>query len=297
MDRPELRIVTNELWERVQSRLAWTNKVYGRQKRVGVLNRTASSSYLLRRIVKCGICGGNLVITSGRSRRGHRKYGCSQHFYRGVCINGLQIRKEWMEEKLLSGLQEAVLQPQAVKYAVEEVLRLAEKAERNMAHGIRRALEDKRGVKAELNRLIEAVANAGHSTFLLEAIEQREKEPLSINEELQFCDSKPLSLQSADITKFVIDRMAALRQLLYTDITQARAELLTHVAEIRLVPERPATGDSYVAVGEWNLLGSRAEMERARSLSGVRARLVAGACNHPNLLVLPFSLTLIRSVA
>jgi site-specific DNA recombinase len=277
MDRPELRIVTDELWERVQSRLAWTNKVYGRQTRVGLLNRTASSPYLFSGIVKCGICGGNLVITSGRSRRGHRKYGCSQHFYRGVCINGLQIRKEWMEEKLLSGLQEAVLQPQAIEYAVEAVHRHFEKAERNMAHGARRAREDKRRVEAELNRLIAAVADAGHSTFLLDAIEKREKELLSINEELQFCGSKPLTLQPADVTKFVIDRMGALRQLLYTDITQARAELLTHVAEIRLIPERTAIRDCYVAVGEWNLLGACAEMERARSLSGVRARLVAGA--------------------
>jgi site-specific DNA recombinase len=108
IDRPELRIVGDELWDRFQARLAWTRKIYGQQRRNGLLNRVASSQYLLSGIVKCVVCGGNLVITSGRSRRGHRKYGCSQHFYRGACPNGLQIRKDWLEEKLLAGLQHAV---------------------------------------------------------------------------------------------------------------------------------------------------------------------------------------------
>src|SRR5262249_46925241 len=71
VDRPELRVVNAELWERVQARLAWTRKIYGQQKRNGLLNRTASSQYLFSGIVKCAVCGGNLVITSGRSRRGH----------------------------------------------------------------------------------------------------------------------------------------------------------------------------------------------------------------------------------
>jgi site-specific DNA recombinase len=122
IERPELRIVCDELWERVQARLAWTKKIYRQQTRSGLLNRTASSHYLLSGIVKCDVCGGSLVITSGRSRRGHRRYGCSQHFYRGTCANAVQIRKDWLEEKLLAGLQDAVLQSDSITYAVGGVL-------------------------------------------------------------------------------------------------------------------------------------------------------------------------------
>jgi hypothetical protein len=57
------------------------------------------------------------------------------------------------------------------------------------------------------------------------------------------------------------------------------------------------TGGEYVAEGEWNLLGTYAEKDRARHLLGVRARLVAGVRNAPIALLLPFRYELVRKVA
>ena len=65
--------------------------------------------------------------------------------------------------------------------------------------------------------------------------------------------------------------------MLNSDVPQARAELVRHVTEIRLIPQETNNGSDYVAVGNWNLLGNSLEMDRARHLLGVRARLVAGA--------------------
>jgi site-specific DNA recombinase len=281
IDRPELRIVSNELWERVQARLAWTKKVYGQQTRNGLLNRTASSQYLFSGIVKCDVCGGNLVITSGRSRRGHRRYGCSHHFYRGTCTNGVQIRKDWLEEKLLAGLQDAVLQPDAVRYAVEEFCRQLKEARGNLSRELECAIEQKRKVHAELSRLVAAVAVVGHSTSLIEAIEKREQEMQDLNERLTVCGLDRKQIKPADVTDFVKNRLVTLCDLLNSDVTQARAELLQHVSEIRLVPRQTESGSDYVATGEWNLLGDYLETDRARHLLGVRARLVAGVGFEP----------------
>jgi hypothetical protein len=137
---------------------------------------------------------------------------------------------------------------------------------------------------------------SGHSTFLIEAIEQREKELRNLDEWLNTSPTLQ-QVQPADIAAFVKTRLAALCDLLNSDVTQARAELLRHVSEIRLAPQQRGSGSEYVASGEWNLLGKDPETDRARRLLGVRARLVAGACNHPNCLVLPFSLELIRLTA
>lgn len=231
IDRPELRVVSNEQWERVRARLAWTKKTYSHQKREGLLNRTASSQYLFSGIVKCAVCGGNLVITSGRSRRGHRRYGCSLHFYRGTCPNGLQIRKDWLEQKLLAGLQDAVLQPAAVKYAVEEFCHQLKETDGNLSEDMERAKEDRRKVKAELGRLVAAVADGGHSTSLLEAIEQREQTLQDLDDRLNAVGAERQRVQPADVTSFVIDRLAALCDLLNSDVTRARAELLRHASE------------------------------------------------------------------
>ena len=281
IERPELRIVCDELWERVQARLAWTKKIYGQQTRSGLLNRTASSHYLLSGIVKCDVCGGSLVITSGRSRRGYRRYGCSQHFYRGTCTNAVQIRKDWLEEKLLAGLQDAVLQSDSVTYAVGEFCRQLKDAGGNLSREMERVIEQKRKVQAELSRLVTAVADGGHSPSLIGAIEQRERELQNFDEQLNACGPELQRMQPADVTEFVTNRLAKLCDLLNSDVTRARAELLRHVSEIRLVPRQTAKGSDYVATGEWNLLGDYPETDRARRLLGVRARLVAGVGFEP----------------
>ena len=281
IERPELRIVPDELWEQVQNRLAWTKKVYGGQERDGLLNRTASSRYLLSGLLKCATCGGNLVITSGRSRRGHRRYGCSQHFYRGTCTNGLQVRKDWVEERVLGKLQAAVLQPEAIEYAVSEFCSQLQKASENFPSELERTREEKRNVEDELNRLVAAVASAGHSDSLIRAIGEKERQLREIDRRLEVLNLPSQSNQPADITAFVTGRLARLNALLNSDVTQARAELMKHVTEIRLLPQNTETESYYVAVGEWNLLGTGAETDRARHPLGVRARLVAGVGFEP----------------
>jgi site-specific DNA recombinase len=120
-ERPELRIIKEELWQLVQAKNARMAKIYGGQHQ-GLLNRSASSRNLLTGFLKCGLCGGNLVIVTGRQRR-HAMYGCPQHFYRSTCSNDLKVRQEWLEKQLLSDLQQAILQPEAIDYALQEFQR------------------------------------------------------------------------------------------------------------------------------------------------------------------------------
>ena len=103
VERPELKIISDELWQVVQARQATLQTLYGGQRQ-GLLNRSASSGNLLTGFLKCGRCGANLVIVTGRRRR-HAMYGCPQHFYRGACANRLRIRQEYLERQLLSELQ------------------------------------------------------------------------------------------------------------------------------------------------------------------------------------------------
>src|SRR5712692_586872 len=275
-ERPELRIVSDELWRRVQDRLALLKEIYGKQKRNGLLNRTASSHYLLSGLLKCGICGANLVIVTGRSRRGHPKYGCSQHFYRGACTNDLQEGQEWLEKRLLAELQSAVLRPEAVAYAVEEFGRQLRATCATLSSEGEKNRERKKYLEAELRRLVAAVAEGGHSAFLLSAIAEREQGLQEINERLLTVDSTSTDSHIVDIRQFMTERLADLRHLLYGDVTRARAELMRHVREIRMIPQEANGERHYVAVGEWDLLGGSQETDRARHLLGVRARLVAG---------------------
>jgi uncharacterized protein YjcR len=65
------------------------------------------------------------------------------------------------------------MQPEAINYSVDEFCRQLKEAEGNLSHEMERAVEQKQKIQAELSRL---VADRGHSTLLIEAIEQREQQ-------------------------------------------------------------------------------------------------------------------------
>ena len=79
-------------------------------------------------------------------------------------------------------------------------------------------------------------------------------------------------------------RIADLRTLLSKDVVSARAEMLKHVREIEMTPQRDGQAH-YEARGEWSLLGDAGEKQPYWNR---QARMVAGACNAPKALVLPF---------
>lgn len=107
-----------------------------------------------------------------------------------------------------------------------------------------------RGRPASKHKLVVAVASGGHSRVLLEAIEQGETQLRTIDERLLFADGSNQARHAADITEFVASRLSNLRELLNGGVTLARAELLRHVQEIRLIPKQTDSGPDYVAVRE-----------------------------------------------
>ena len=183
-DRPELRIVSAELWKSVQDRLAQVKQTYGNQSRQGLLTRAASSRYLLSGFLKCASCGANLTIVSGRSGDRYPRYGCPQNFYRGTCLNDLKERQDWLEDRLLSQLQSEVFKPEVIDYAVQEFGRQLEAALQNLSGETARMREQKEKLESELRRLTAPIAERGHSSFLLAAIAEREDKLREITDRL-----------------------------------------------------------------------------------------------------------------
>lgn len=79
--RDESLRINQSLWERVQARLAEVQEAHG----YAGLRQGPNTTYLLTGFLRCGTCGANLVIVTGRGKQGHRSYGCPQNYYRGAC--------------------------------------------------------------------------------------------------------------------------------------------------------------------------------------------------------------------
>src|SRR5271166_1587544 len=268
-ERPDLRIVSDELWQAVQLRQARMQQLYG--GRQGLLNRSASSGHLLTGFIKCGLCGGNLVIVTGRKRR-HAMYGCPQHWYRGACTNSLRVRQADLESQLLGELQKALLQPAAICFVLDQFKRQLDAAQANRTQEAERIPARKRALDEELKHLTAAVAQSGHSATLLHAIADREQE---LNEiETSFRQTgEGLGKSAAELQQFVQARLSSLPDLLSCDVPRARAELAKHVSLITMHPTDQNGDRRYVCQGDWNLLGI--------AISGGDVRMVAGGGFEP----------------
>jgi site-specific DNA recombinase len=281
-ERPELRIVSAELWQAVQTRLALVQQLYGEAGRKGGLfSRSASSRYLFSGVLKCGVCGGNLVVVSGRAQGRQPKYGCSQNFFRSACSNNLRERLDVIESRLLAELQDAVLRPAAVDYAVEEFgrqLRTALDAISGNLAGIRKR---KAELEVETARLAEAIAQTGPTPALVSAIGARDKELREITDRLLAENGGSVEAQLEDVRRFVAERILDLRKLLAGDVVRAKVELAKHVREIFMQPREANGRGFYEATGQWDLLGEGPKTGRALRLVGRNARMVAGVGFEP----------------
>jgi hypothetical protein len=113
---PGLRIVDQEVWDRVKARQQETRRAVVRdhaEVRPEIARRPA---YLLSGLIKCGVCGG------GFSKISQHPYGCSTARNKGTCDNWLTIRRAVLEASVLSDLRTHLMQPDLVKEFVAEFL-------------------------------------------------------------------------------------------------------------------------------------------------------------------------------
>jgi site-specific DNA recombinase len=278
--REDLRIIAPELWDTVQNRLTQLKNSYAAHQKPGLLLRSATSKYLFSGLLKCGQCGGNLVIVTHNGPGGqYRKYGCSQHFYRGACSNNLLERQDWLEKRLLDELQTQVLKPEAVEYAITEFSRQLKAALDNLSGELAEMRERKQRIETELRKLTDTAAQTGPSAFLVEAISDRERQLREITERLLSKEPGSIETHLSGIRQFVTKRLTNLQGLLSGETSLARAELKRHVGEIRMVPRYGEGRPHYLAEGAWDLLGI--ETGPSHNTAPLPIRMVAGVGFEP----------------
>ena len=282
MLHPELQIVSDELWRRVKERQESLLSMYGRSKRKGLLPRSVTSPYLLSGLLKCGLCGANLIIVTGCGSYGHYpSYGCSQHFNRGACSNAVLIRRDWAEERLLDDLQNQVLKREAIDYVLEEFGKRLKDAFSKLSGQLAEMRERKQKLEGELKRLAATAAETGPSAFLVAAIHEREQQLREITDQLLAGGTDSVDSHLSNIRRFVTQRLGDLRGLLAGQPAEARRELLKHVSEIRMVPQEGIGNPHYVAEGKWNLLGNEKDSFSYLNSAPTQIRMVAGAGFEP----------------
>ncbi len=230
-EQPDLRIVPQELWDRVQERrkaLALGQLTNG-QLRVG-----RGPKFLLSGLLKCDECGSNFVIAD------YYRYACGGHLNRGasVCKNDHRVSRKLVEERCLAGLRDELLTPDTVERLVLKATRLLAARSRERQPEIERTQRQLIKVESEIGNIMKAI-KAGILTASTKAeLEQAEAEQRRLQEVIKRRDTNAdkvttLLPGAQERIRAVVNNLAGLSR---KHVAQAREQLRELIGEIRLVP-------------------------------------------------------------
>ncbi len=158
-DVPELRIVSDELWQAVKERQQSVTVRSGWQAThaadgggaANPLNAAHRPRFLLSGLICCGMCAGGYTIT------GKDRYGCATRRQKGACDNGRTITRQQVESRVLEGLKERLLAPDLVAEFVsalqDEVAAARSRAKKDDASRSKKLAEVERKIASMLKAI------------------------------------------------------------------------------------------------------------------------------------------------
>ncbi len=263
VDAPHLRIVPETLWKAAHDRIARTYEVYLRQNNGRLYGKPESgleSNYLLSGFLKCGLCGGNLVVIrrTGKQRRTKLVFVCGAH-RTGACSNKYEIGLNEITEAILGHFKQEFLHPAALgKLLMQEWKDRAEEPERIATE--RKAVESAlRGIETKLQNLVNAVAAGGDAKPLVVAIKKLEQERADLHAKLEHLQGLDQAREDFDLATWLEEIKEVLADLKGTleGAPQAGRQIIRRLLDgpITVTPRTDSAGGlifEYAGVGRFD---------------------------------------------
>jgi site-specific DNA recombinase len=212
---PDLRIIDDELWDRVQARLSAQQRTTRRMDGSGDgrqpthLWHLRRPRHLLTGKILCGCC------RTAFGAVGRDYLACKTAVRQGACVNRIRLRRSAVEQQVLDALATRLMQPELVaEFAAEftaEWNRLAAEASAGAA-AKRRELE---GVCRKLAGLVEAIADGLRAPGLQARLEELEARRITLEAEVAAATQAPeVPRLHPRIAEIYRERVARLRAAL-----------------------------------------------------------------------------------
>ena len=173
-DVPELRIVDDALWHAVKARQGELAEKHAtviaavRQAHANRLNGTHRPRHLLSGLLECGVCGGSYAM------RGQDRYGCSNHVMNGSCANGRGIRRAVLEERVLAGLKEQLMVPEAAAEAMRAWAEETNRLNRERRASGKTDRQELAAVKKKMKAMIGVIEDGGYVRGMVDRLRELE---------------------------------------------------------------------------------------------------------------------------
>ena len=255
IERPELRIISDELWERTQATKKAVRQAVAPR---GSLARGTSgkhhSKHLFVGFSKCALCGGAMSTVSGG--KGSPRLGCARSWQNGTssCTNRLRIRIKVVEPQILAKLRAELLLPKNVAHIARAVEREAKKA---MAAGSQDSTATRRVLDQEKRKLQNLLAalegGAASPSSVLKAIADREKTIAQLEGQLAASSSPPNKKEVGDLTKWIEHQLGDLVSFLKDDVPKVKSEFRRLNLALTFEPVEDEPRAHYVVKGQCDL--------------------------------------------
>jgi len=173
VEQPDLRIVSDDLWARVQARKAQTKSHYLRGERGQLLSKPEAGTvakYMLSGIARCGVCGSTMTFIGGRT---NRRYYCLGRAHKGptFCSNKGGVPMDILDKAVIGVLLDELLSDRERLWSL-----IAEHDAKRQAKTIKRP-DPTRAIsklQGEITKLVDALASGKGGASITAAIQERE---------------------------------------------------------------------------------------------------------------------------
>ena len=242
---PELRIVPEELWDRVQVRLAEIRKAWpGGKGRTGFQSAlgNATSIYpqeLLSGAMVCGTCGATIVKVSGK---GGGYYGCHRAVKRG-CDNRIIVRKSVVEKVILGELSNRLSNTDSLAYVFRRVEKMVAKEFAESPGAAKRKEDEYKKQRQMLDNLVGYIAQGRQSKAVESALEECEKKVEQLGTDLEFLGKCHTRLFKAPPKEWIEERVSRIKEVL--ELKTERSALLLRKLFGKIVAEPAEREDGF----------------------------------------------------
>ena len=250
-NHPDLRIIPQSLWDDVQACRAAVAKVWPGGKRRGFTSDQGSRSdvypsHLFDGMLRCACCKQAIGIVGGKAG-GY--YGCIAA-RRSACDNRLTLSRSKLERIFLRALRDRLLDPAAIRYALQRVAAEVAQVHGDVADIRSRKQAELSPARRELNNLVAFVrgGQVSDSAVLAAEIAKSESRVSRLQAELDALPAAGGPALPVPSEAWIAERVGELQALLERRTPKAATVLRRLFGKVDLEPHHAECGrDYYVA--------------------------------------------------
>lgn len=240
-EAPELRIVSDELWQRVQTRTR-SGPVRGTRTGKGAVPKT-----LFGGLLTCHACGGAIIAVNSQ------RYGCNNHRDRGttVCNSSLTISREKLDQRLIDELRAELLDGDALAELQAAVHALLQQRTRDSSRENAGALARLNALEQEIGNLVNALATVGISPAIAARLKSAEAERAQLASAVQSSALPDPKLLADDVAARYRRMVLQLQEVLRdeSDRTRTRQILADMLGQVTIGRDLE-TGETFAELEE-----------------------------------------------